>query len=104
VAAAESAFAGGFGMTLDLNRVLWKGEGKNDTALLFSESASRHLVTVRPEKREQFEQLMSGNCFASIGEVTEEPVLTIAGLSGSVAVKAGLAELKEAWQRTLREL
>ena len=26
VAAAESAFAGGFGMTLDLSRVLWKGD------------------------------------------------------------------------------
>jgi len=104
VAVAESAFAGGFGMTLDLNSVLWKGDNKNETALLFSESASRHLVTVRPEKREQFEQIMSGNCFASIGVVTEEQTLSISGLNGAVVVKAGLAELKEAWQKTLREL
>jgi len=104
VAAAESAFAGGFGMTLDLTRVLWKGDNKNETALLFSESASRHLVTVRPGKREQFEQIMSGNCFASIGVVTEEQTLSITGLNGAVVVKAGLAELKEAWQKTLREL
>jgi phosphoribosylformylglycinamidine synthase subunit PurSL len=104
VAAAESAFAGGFGMELDLTRVLWKGENKNETALLFSESASRHLVTVRPEKRDQFEQIMSGNCFASIGEVTAEQTLSITGLSGNTVVKAGLDELKEAWQATLREL
>jgi len=106
VAAAESAFAGGFGMQLDLSRVLWKGDAtaKNDVALLFSESASRHLVTVHPEQRDQFEAIMGGNCFASIGVVTEEPTLTITGLSGDVVVKAGLAEMKEAWQVTLREL
>ncbi|HEY4744142.1 MAG TPA: AIR synthase-related protein, partial [Desulfuromonadaceae bacterium] len=106
VAAAESAFAGGFGMTIDLSRVLWKGDvaARSDAALLFSESASRHLVTVHPEKREAFEAAMSGNCFASIGAVTDGQDLVITGLSGSTVVKAGLAEMKEAWQRTLREL
>ena len=104
VAAAESAFAGGFGMTLDLGKVLWNGDGKNDTALLFSESASRHLVTVHPDKRDQFESIMDGNCFSSIGVVSGESTLTITGMSGSTIVKAGLDELKEAWQQTLREL
>ncbi|NVN91891.1 MAG: phosphoribosylformylglycinamidine synthase subunit PurS [Desulfuromonadales bacterium] len=106
VAAAESAFAGGFGLQLDLSRVLWKGDAatRNDVALLFSESASRHLVTVHPEQRDQFEAIMGGNCFASIGVVTEEPTLIINGLSGDVVIKSGLAEMKEAWQETLREL
>ena len=106
VAAAESAFAGGFGMSIDLSRVLWKGDmaARSDATLLFSESASRHLVTVNPEKREAFEAALSGNCFASIGVVTQEPAVTITGLSGAPVVTAGLAGLKEAWQRTLREL
>jgi len=106
VAAAEAAFAGGFGLQLDLSRVLWKGDvaTKNDIALLFAESASRHLVTVHPEQRDQFESIMSGNCFASIGVVTEESTLTIAGLDGATVIKAGLAEMKNAWQETLREL
>ncbi len=106
VAAAESAFAGGFGMSIDLSRVLWKGDmaARSDATLLFSESASRHLVTVNPEKREAFESALSGNCFASIGVVTQEPAVTITGLSGAPVVTAGLAGLKEAWQRTLREL
>ena len=106
VAAAESAFAGGYGMDLDLSRVLWKGDaaGRSDCTLLFSESASRHLVTVHPEKREQFEALMGGNCFASIGVVTEGQDLVITGLSGAPVVKADLSGLKEAWQQTLREL
>jgi len=106
VAAAESAFAGGYGMTIDLSRVLWKGEmtARNDTTLLFSESASRHLVTVHPENRERFEAIMSGNCFASVGLVTAEPLLAIAGLAGNSVIRAGLAELKESWQKTLRDL
>jgi hypothetical protein len=106
VAAAESAFAGGFGMSIDLSCVLWKGDvaGKSDCTLLFSESASRHLVTVHPEKRDKFELIMSGNCFASIGFVTDEPTLTVTGLSGTPVIKGDLAGLKEAWQSTLREL
>jgi phosphoribosylformylglycinamidine synthase len=106
VAAAESAFSGGYGMNIVLSRILWKGneEMRNDVALLFAESASRHLVTVHPEKRDDFEALMSGNCFASIGVVTEEPFLAITGLNGSSVVKATLADLKNAWQKTLKEL
>ena len=106
VAAAESAFSGGYGMTLDLTRILFQGDSadKSDAVLLFAESASRHLVTVHPENRERFETIMSGNCFASIGVVTEEPELVVTGLAGTVIVKAGLAGLKEAWQNTLREL
>ncbi|HEY6873513.1 MAG TPA: phosphoribosylformylglycinamidine synthase subunit PurS [Geobacteraceae bacterium] len=106
VAAAEAAFAGGFGMALDLSRVLWKGDaaGKNDATLLFAESASRHLVTVHPEKRDAFEAAMSGNCFSSIGVVTDEPVLAVTGLAGGVVVRSDLADLKEAWQKTLEEL
>jgi len=104
VAAAESAFAGGYGMTIDLNKVVWAGNGKSDAALLFSESASRHLVTVHPDQRAQFEAIMAGNCLAEIGVVSAEPALEITGLSGGTVVKAGLAELKDAWQQTLREL
>jgi phosphoribosylformylglycinamidine synthase len=106
VAAAESAFSGGFGMTIDLDRVLWKGDAaeKNDIALLFSESASRHLVTVHPEDRARFEETMGGNCFASIGVVTEVPQLAVKGLGGGNVIRADLAEMKESWQKTLRDL
>jgi phosphoribosylformylglycinamidine synthase len=106
VAAAESAFAGGCGMTIDLKSVLWKGDqaGKSDPVLLFSESASRHLVTVHPEQKEAFETAMSGNCFAVIGTVTEEQALVVSGLNGTCVIRSGLDELKEAWQKTLREM
>ena len=59
---------------------------------------------VHPENRQRFEEIMTGNCFASIGIVTDEPELAITGLAGGMVIKADLAELKEAWQKTLREL
>jgi len=106
VAAAESAFAGGYGIKLDLGHVPFNGPptGKNDAVLLFSESASRLLVTVHPDNRERFESFMTGCSFARIGVVTEEPVLYIAGLNGGTVVQSGLTELKHAWQNTLQEL
>ncbi|HJV64703.1 MAG TPA: phosphoribosylformylglycinamidine synthase subunit PurS [Geomonas sp.] len=106
VAAAESAFAGGFGMKLELGKVPFKGEqgARADAVLLFSESASRLLVTVRPEKAAAFEAALAGTVFARIGEVTEAQELSISGIAGATVVKAGLASLKEAWQAPLREL
>ena len=47
VALAESAFAGGFGMQLDLSPLAIS----NPAIALFSESQSRFVVTVAPGKR-----------------------------------------------------
>ncbi len=106
VAAAESAFSGGFGMRLDLSKVAWSGpeDGWNDVALLFSESASRLLVTVRREDHEAFEEIMGETCWSRIGMVTGDQVLAIEAIEGHDVIMADLAELKEAWQKTLREL
>ena len=47
VALAESCFAGGLGVEVDLRKVPATGIGRNDT-LFYSESASRFIVTVSP--------------------------------------------------------
>ncbi len=106
VAAAESAFAGGYGMSIDLSVVPWGGlpDDKNDLPLLFAESASRFIVTIPPEKRDHFEDIMSGTCYAAIGEVTVKPVLTIKGLDGTPIICSDIVMLKEKWQNTLKDL
>ena len=106
VALAETSFAGGFGMAVDLGRMIFSGVAcdRRDEALLFSESASRHLVTVRPEHREAFEAAMAGTCFSCIGMVTDDATLTVSGIDGSVVLRGTINELKEAWQSPLREL
>ena len=72
-------------------------------ALLFSESNTRFLCEVPPERADAFEALLDGVPHARIGEVTDSGRLQIvAGDSGNALVDADLKTLKEAWQKPLR--
>ncbi|MBI4558708.1 MAG: phosphoribosylformylglycinamidine synthase [Candidatus Hydrogenedentes bacterium] len=97
VALAESAFAGGFGMNLDITPL---GFDSNAVAL-FSESPSRFVVTVVPDKAADFEALLRSHPVTGLGEVISEKVFRLRGYGG-VNLKVALGELKEAWQKTLR--
>jgi len=57
VALAETAFAGGLGMDVDLRQVPRRDLDRDDY-LLFSETASRFVVTVSPENQTAFETIM----------------------------------------------
>ncbi len=103
VAAAETAFAGGYGMRIDLTRVDAEGTLRADT-LLFSESQSRLLVTVRPDKRTAFEALFAGQSCALIGEITEDPTFVVNNAQGEAIISTRIEDLKEAWQAPLREM
>jgi len=100
VALAETAFAGGLGLAVDLKAVPAEGIGRNDD-LLFSESQSRFVVTVRLDAREAFEAALAGCAIARIGEVIPDGVLRIDGLGGKRIIDEDLAALKAAWQKTL---
>jgi phosphoribosylformylglycinamidine synthase len=71
-----------------------------DTRLLYSESASRFVVSVMPENANQFEQTM-GSYAKKIGSVCKDYV-EIAGLDGRLILKEKTMELKDAWQSTFR--
>jgi len=103
VALAETAFAGGLGLHVDLRVVPVAGTLRDDT-VLFSESASRLLVTVSPESRERFESLFSGQPCACIGTVTADSELRITGLNGGVLLRSCIDDLKAAWQSPLQEM
>ena len=102
VALAEKAFAGGYGICADLDRVVTAGELRGDK-LLFSESQSRLLVTVRPEHRSRFEALFAGRDAACIGTVSDAPRLVVKR-RGETLIDAAIHTLKEAWQAPLKEL
>lgn len=94
-ALAESAFAGGYGMDLDITEI----DCPSDSVALFSESASRFVVTVHPSNATAFENTLADSPFTHLGTVTDSPTLTITGESGRH--EAPLAELKDAWQKPL---
>jgi phosphoribosylformylglycinamidine synthase len=103
VALAETAFAGGCGIDIDLRRVDAPPE-LADCQRLFSESASRLLVTVHNEQRADFEAIFAGQSCACIGRVTAVPELRIVSLAGTMLVNVPCDELKAAWQAPLKEL
>ncbi len=101
VALAETSFAGGWGMEVDLRKCPSAGIERNDF-LLFSESQSRFVMTVHPGKQSAFENCFRGNVISPIGQVTDKNLFQVFGLNGKRIVQANLSDLKEAWQRPLR--
>jgi phosphoribosylformylglycinamidine synthase len=100
VALAETAFAGGLGLTVHLKKVLYRGK-KRDDYILFSESASRFVVTVRPQDKAKFEKILAGQAAREIGSVTGDGLLQINGLSGKTVIREKIGRLKDAWQKPL---
>jgi len=95
VALAESAMAGGLGARIELEGVPIDGELRVDE-LLFSESASRFLVEVAPDCVAAFVQLFEGLPQGDIGEVIEEPALSIA-MQGARRLSVGNDRIRQAF-------
>ena len=93
-ALAETALAGGLGMEIELAAVVREGVDRDDF-LLFSESAGRFVVTVKPDDAGAFEEVMAGTVYARVGRVTEQRRLVIRGLSGAVVIDCPLDDLQE---------
>jgi len=102
VGAALVAIGGQLGLEIDLKKVPRTAE-MSDAELLFSESNSRFIATVGPEKAPGFEAAMAGVPCACVGVVTDEPALTIA-LSDGGELKLPLEELTASYKSTLADL
>ena len=101
-AAAETAFAGGLGMQLDLAHVPRDASVTADDVILFSESNSRFVVCISRGKREAFEAAMAGIRIGCIGTVVETTEFLVNGLGGETVIRTRIDWLKECWQRTFR--
>lgn len=102
VAAAEMAFAGGRGINLVLADMP-ADDGLNAAALLFSESQSRFVAEVAPEKSDEFEYFLAENNveFGHIGVVTDDAEFVVHSPAEDKIIAATLSDLKEAWQTPL---
>jgi len=98
VALAEMAFAGNIGADITGLR----GGPLDDTSALFSESATRFVLEVHPDKIQSLTSLFADLPLLKLGQTCKEPRLRIAGSSGEWLIWAPLDQLKEAWQKPLR--
>ena len=101
VAAAEMAFAGGLGMRLDLRAMPRAADVTRGDTLLFSETASRFVVTVPAVHGEAFRDAMQASLCSEIGVVHNGPEFTVTGLGGEMVIDSRIHDLKAAWQRPL---
>jgi len=101
VAAAEMAFAGGFGVEIDLPPLVDASHIIDLGVLLFSESCTRFLVEVPSTSSRAFEAFFAIEHVTLIGEVAEHDRLRVLAIGGRPVIDSPLAVLKAAWQRPL---
>ncbi len=102
-ALAESAFAGDIGIDVDLNAVPCSGVFRDDM-LLFSESASRFVATMREKDLESFKKLFKSVPYGVIGKVKAGKNFRIKGLRGEIIIDTDIDYLKNAWQEPFKKI
>ncbi len=100
---ALGGMGGELGVEVDLGRVP-REKVDGDAALLFSETNSRFIVTVAPDRQERFEEMMGGTAFAAVGEVVAGCRIQATGLEGDRVLDCDVLELKRAWKKVLEEV
>jgi phosphoribosylformylglycinamidine synthase len=98
VAVAEMCLAGRLGADIDLAQVVGAADLAADEQVLFSESAGRFVVEVRPADMEDFETILKDVPHACVGTVEVRPTLTIKGLAQQTIIKTEVTDLEKAWR------
>jgi len=100
VALAEIAFAGGLGIEADLRGLPISSECTRIDTQLFSESNSRYIVEVEPDRYNDFAKLMLNLPFGQIGKVSDNNKLVIKDKNAQKVIDIEIETLKQAWQKT----
>ncbi|MBN2217431.1 MAG: phosphoribosylformylglycinamidine synthase subunit PurL [Pirellulales bacterium] len=102
VAAAEMAFAGGFGLRISLDKTPRDADADRPAVLLFSESNTRFLCELRADDAARFEAALAGVPAAAIGRVAADSTLRIAAdETAAPLIEVDVNVLKEAWRKPL---
>ncbi len=100
VALSYSAMGGGIGADIDLSGIDrdFDDGDRTNLKLLYSETASRFVVSVKPEYSQQFENMMGGLA-QKIGYVSDHG-LNVKGVDGKAYIETNYPALKASWQST----
>lgn len=96
---SRMAIAGQMGMEVDLREVP-ANDVTRDDYLLFSESQMRFVVTVDPNKKDEFEKLMPEAKL--VGKVREDQKFMLTGLGGEVVIDEMVPELEKSYKKTFK--
>ncbi len=96
----RKAISGQLGMEIDLAKVPKSSDIDREDYLLFSESQTRFIITIDPNKKEEFESLFAQIPHAQIGHVTKDNKFTLKGFDGSNIVDTDIETLTENYKKT----
>ncbi len=99
VALAKTAMGGGLGMNVSLENL--PGTAPRDDFRLYSESQGRIIVTVAPQYKDQFEEIMGVNAFSQIGQITDNDSFIVRGKEGNELVNTNVTSLLKSYKSTL---
>ncbi len=97
---AEMAIAGRIGADIDLGAVTFRGDGRTDVSVAFSESLTRWVVELTPAQAAAFEARFAGLPIARIGAVATGSDLVVRGVGGQTVARVGVEALASAWRGT----
>ena len=100
VALAECCFGADSGASIDLGPVMKDSESLDKWGALFGESLGRILVSVKQERREEFEMVMGGHSCHHIGSVTEGDDIIFSNTGEEILVTS-MSEVRTAWKQAL---
>ncbi|HWL09139.1 MAG TPA: phosphoribosylformylglycinamidine synthase subunit PurL [Planctomicrobium sp.] len=104
-ALAEMAFAGGLGVTANLDSVTSSASsGISDAVALFSESNTRFVIEVKESNVTAVQEFFKAQGVlepVQIGEVNSSERLVVTGTNNTILIDNSLSELKKAWQEPL---
>ncbi|MBW2029600.1 MAG: phosphoribosylformylglycinamidine synthase subunit PurS [Deltaproteobacteria bacterium] len=100
---AMATMGGELGAEIHLGKVPTQ-DGLSDTQVLYSESAGRFVVTVSPDKRADFENLMKGLRAECVGRLTASPPFRVKGKDGSFIIEEDILALKDSWKKPFGDL
>ncbi|MDP3882146.1 MAG: AIR synthase-related protein [Nanoarchaeota archaeon] len=103
VALVKMCIAGKLGASINLSGLKRDINVSRDDFALFSESQSRMIVTVAPEKQKEFEEIFAKCSFSKLGEITDKR-FTIMGLRGNTIVDLDLEDLNKEYKKTFGRL
>jgi len=97
---AMCVMAGQLGATIDIRQLLCLSTLTDDKRL-FSESAGRFIVSLKPEKQLSFETILKDVERCKIGHVLQTDQLQIIGKTGTPVINLSIEKMKNAWKKEL---
>jgi phosphoribosylformylglycinamidine synthase len=97
IALAESTLGGMTGSEISIDSLPGTSTDENPR-ILFCESPSRFIISIKPENSSEFEKIMSGSPFKKIGKTTDSGNMIIKK-NDAVIIETSIDSISKSWKR-----